>query len=103
MPCFWAGFLGSREPGCSADTSPPDPCAGIPEPPAFIDIEGSTGCTPGGVSWVPVEGGFPAGYAVVSGLGCIEGISPPGNVVLVRECDAEEFVVPVGDANIICC
>jgi hypothetical protein len=103
MPCFWAGFIGSREPGCSGDTPPPDPCDGIGDPPTQLDIEGSTGCIPGGVSWAPVEGGLPAGYNVVSGLGCIAGTTPPTSVVLVRKCDATEFVVPVGDADIICC
>ncbi len=107
MPdCFWAGFLNSREPGCSADSPPPDLCDGVPPPPASFDICGSTG---GGdeceVNWVVCDSTpIPAGYSLAAGsLGCRNFASTPTTVTLIRECDAATFIVPVGDADIVCC
>jgi hypothetical protein len=103
MPCFWTGFIGSREPGCSGDTPPPDPCDGIAGPPASIDIWGDSSICPGQNFWEPAPGELPTGYAVDSGLGCTDYDETPTTVVLIRTCDAQTFVVNVGAADIVCC
>lgn len=81
--CFWTGFINSFASECGG-------------------TGGGEECE---VSWALYpETPLPAGYSLdPETLGCRNFADTPSTVTVIRECDVQTFIVPVGSADIVCC